>query len=63
MLFLFGSVLAGALLYDHLTSKKPSVRELAKESDMDVVYHVKGGEGEISLPPTNGCGTWSVRGL
>ena len=51
MLFLFGSVQAGMLLYDHLTSEKPFVRELAKKSDTDVVYQVKGGKGELSLSP------------
>ena len=51
MLFLFGSILAGVLLYDHLMSEKPSVCELAKESNTNVIYRVKSGEGEISLPP------------
>ncbi len=51
MLFLFGSILAGVLLYDHLMSEKPSVCELAKESNTNVIYRMKSGEGEISLPP------------
>ncbi len=51
MLFLFGSILAGTLLYDHLTNEKPSARKLAKESDTDMIFHIKSGKGEINLPP------------
>ena len=48
MLFILGSILAGALLYDHLTSeaKRPT-----KEDVPLVIYHIGSGEDEISLPP------------
>ncbi len=59
MLLTLGYVLAGVIIYDYLTSERSCVLcELAKEtmkscvcSDTNVVYHVKSGEGEISLPP------------
>ncbi len=52
MLFTLGSILAGVLLYDHLTSERPSeAKRPTKEEDrLTVIYHVKSGEGEISLP-------------
>ncbi len=59
MLFILGSVLAGVLLYDHFVDKKSCECETAKKScvcektksNTSVVYRVKNGNGELSLPP------------
>ncbi len=60
MLFELSSILAGVLLYDHLTSERrgeSEAKRLTKEDALSVIYHVKSGEGEISLPP---CGLMAV---
>ncbi len=56
MLFTLGSILAGVLLYDHLTSERTKEGDVPTkgkrgEDATSVIYHVRGGEGEISLPP------------
>ncbi len=65
MLFVFGSILAGVLLYDANDAEtrseananpprptKATAEAGAKEEDaLTVVYHIKSGEGEVSLPP------------
>ncbi len=62
MLFILGSVLAGVLLYDAVQNKptEPSADDVRRSASagtesgsslQSVTYHVKSGEGEISLPP------------
>ncbi len=59
MLFILGSVLAGIMLYDHFTDKKSCECETVKKSfvcervrpNTSVIYRVKSGNGELSLPP------------
>ncbi len=59
MIFLFGSVLAGTLLYDHIASEKPIVMNVGEcecetsKTSTNVTYKVKEGVGEVSLPPCN----------
>ncbi len=59
MLFVLGSILAGIMLYDHFADKKSCECETAKKScvcekirsNTSVIYRVKRGNGELSLPP------------
>ncbi len=59
MLFVLGSVLAGVLLYDAVQNKPTDddVKRSASAgtesgcSPQSVIYHVRSGKGEISLPP------------
>ncbi len=56
MLFVLGSVLAGVLLYDHFVDDEvavPQSTKAAAEAEVlpSVIYHIKSGKGEISLPP------------
>ncbi len=59
MLFVLGSVLAGVLLYDHFVGDEVAVPQSTKataeagtgSSLQSVIYHIKSGKGEISLPP------------
>ena len=50
MLIVLGSILAGVLLYDHFVEKQVDPPRSTKEDASTVVYHIKSGEGEISLP-------------
>ncbi len=55
MLFTLGSILAGVLLYNHFVdgAKQPTKVDpprSTKEDTLTVIYHIKSGEGEISLP-------------
>ena len=59
MLFILGSILAGIMLYDHFADKKSCECETVKKScvcervrsNTSVIYRVKSGNGELSLPP------------
>ena len=59
MLFILGSILAGIMLYDHFADKKSCECETIKKScvcervrsNTSVIYRVKSGNGELSLPP------------
>ncbi len=59
MLLTLGYVLAGLLLYEHLTDKKSCECETDKKScvceeiksNTSVIYRIKRGDGELSLPP------------
>ncbi len=61
MLLTIGSILAGVLLYDHIMREQTrdstsalqasEAKQLVKEEGaLTVIYHMKSGEGEISLP-------------
>ena len=59
MLFILGSALTGLMLYDHFTDKKSCECEVDKKScvceriksNTSVIYRIKSGNGELSLPP------------
>ncbi len=55
MLFILGSILAGIMLYDHFTDKCETVKKSCVcervRSNTSVIYRVKSGNGELSLPP------------
>ncbi len=70
MLFILGSVLAGIMLYNHFADNKVSDSYSAETdekkscvcdgvmSDTSVIYCIKRGDGELSLPP---CKLMSVK--
>ncbi len=62
MLFVLGSVLAGVMLYDYFTDDNSCTREHEQKvkkscvcdgvmSDTSMIYRIKRGDGELSLPP------------
>ncbi len=54
MLLTLGYVLAGVMLYDYFTGEhKCKLGYMNEEikSDTNVIYRVKSGDGELSLPP------------
>ena len=50
MLLTLGYVLAGVMLYDYFTGDNSCTCEEIK-SNTSVIYRIKRGDGEISLPP------------
>ena len=62
---MLGSILAGVMLYDYLTDDNSCMREHKYKlghmneqevkkscvSDTSVIYHIKRGNGQLSLPP------------
>ncbi len=61
MLFVFGSVLAGVLLYDYFVDDakrseananppRPAKATAKADDALTVIYHIKSGKGEINLP-------------
>ena len=54
MLLTLGYVLAGVMLYDYFTGDNSCTREHKSEeikSNTSVIYRIKRGDGELSLPP------------